>query len=372
MKRTLLTIIFLLGWAASASAQIILNGTLEEDSGKGVSDTRITVAGGPSDTTDSKGQFSIGLSRDFIEGERVILGVAKKGWVINHPLDGEWNLPNLKYQDVHTTRVIIVPKGSKKLWTHARIEKHIALLSDEIAKLKKEGWKPRPIDFSCYLSEWAEKYGFTPVEVKEAFDQWAKQAKKSEDKRTRALGEFYRKNFALAAQYFEEAAIHEEAELKRLREATRLKTLSTYANRKDAGNSLGNLHRFQEALEQYQKAQKLVNNQGDFPKEWAEIRIFTGNTKSQIGIRSEGKAAHKFLNEARQDYIEALEVYTQKDLPQDWAMTQNNLGNALSEQGIRTGGEEGARLLAQAVEAYRKALVPTCISSRTCFRASCS
>ena len=107
-------------------AQIKLNGTLLTDAEAPVADTKISVAGGQQDITDSRGQFSIELSLDFIQGERVILTVQKDGWVINHPLDGEWNLPNVALQKIQFTKVIIVPKGSKALWTHDRIEKHIA------------------------------------------------------------------------------------------------------------------------------------------------------------------------------------------------------------------------------------------------------
>ncbi len=132
------------------------------------------MAGGPSEITDVKGQFSIRLSNDFVEGERVILTVSKKDWFINHPLDGEWNLPNIRYQKVHTTKVIIVPKGSKKLWTHERIEKYVAKLNDELVRMKKADSKPKPVEFTYYLSEWANKYGFTYDQVKEEFDRWAK------------------------------------------------------------------------------------------------------------------------------------------------------------------------------------------------------
>ena len=105
------------------------------------------------------------------------------------------------------------------------IEKHIALLSDELAKLKKEGDKPKPIDFTYYLSQWATKYGFTSDEVKKEFDRWAKQAERSKDKRTRVLRESYQKNYALASNYFDEAALDEETELNRLQEKVRLKRL---------------------------------------------------------------------------------------------------------------------------------------------------
>ncbi len=251
----------LLFWLTTARAQITLNGNLLTDAEKPVPNTKVGVAAGPSNTTDSKGQFSIKLSLDFIEGERVFLVVEKPNWVINYPLDGEWNLPAKKLQEVPTqyTKVIIVPKGSKALWTHARIEKHVALLSDEIAKLKKEGDTPKPIDFSFYLSEWANKYGFTSDQVKAAFDQWANAVKDSTDKRTKGLREFYLKNFAKAATLFEEAALEDEADLKEIAEALRQKTLRAYANWKDAGNSLSNLLQFEDALEPIRKLGLCIN-----------------------------------------------------------------------------------------------------------------
>ncbi len=67
------------------------------------------------------------------------------------------------------------------LWTHARIEKLIATMSDEIAQLKKEGNKPRPIDFSYYLSRWATDYGFYATEVKAQFDAWERSVGTAED-----------------------------------------------------------------------------------------------------------------------------------------------------------------------------------------------
>ncbi len=346
----------LLLWLTMASAQIILNGTLQTDAKKPVPNTKVGVAGGPApNTTDSKGQFSLRLPLDFIQGERVILIVQKKDWVINYPLDGEWNLPNLKLQNVQYIKVIIVPHGSMKLWTHARIEKYIALLSDEIARLKKEGDQPKPIDFSYFLEKWADEYDFTPDSVKAAFDRWAKNVKHTEDKRTKALREFYLKNFAVAAALFEEAALEDEADLKEKEEELHRKTLQAYANWKDAGNSISNLYRFEEALGNYEKASKRVPRERYAP-EWAEIRNLIGITKQEIGLRIEGETASRLLQESEAAYREALQVYTREQLPQHWAMTQNNLGHALREQGIRTGGEEGQQLLAKAVAIFHAAL----------------
>jgi len=332
-----------------------MSGVLQTDAEKPVPDTQVGVAGGPSNTTDSKGQFSLRLSLDFIEGERVILVVQKKDWVINSPLDGEWNLPNIKLQNVQYTKVIIVPKGSKALWTHARIEKHIVLLSDELATLKKEGDKPEPINLSYYLGEWANKYGFTPDQVRAAFDQWYTATEKSDNHRRKALREFYRQNFFLAAQYFVAAARENSAHLKAIREAQRQETLQAYANWKDAGNSLSNLYRFEAALAMYDSAKSYVPKE-NYLKEWAEVEILIGSMKVEIGSRVQGEKALALLKEAEQIYRQALEGYTREQLPQEWARTQNNLGIVLNEQGFRITRVEAVAVLAQAISAFHAAL----------------
>jgi hypothetical protein len=142
-----------------ASAQVTLNGNVQEDADKvvPVPNTRVVVNGSYSDTTDSIGQFSIKLSRDLIQGERVIIMVDRRGWVVNSPVDGDWNLPNFKTQNVQTTKVSIVPRGSMKLWSHERITKYVEKLSDELAKQKKEGEKPGPVDFTTYLDQYARQ-----------------------------------------------------------------------------------------------------------------------------------------------------------------------------------------------------------------------
>ena len=104
-------------------------------------------------------------------------------------------MPNFKYQNVQITTVILIPKGSKKLWTNERIERYIAQLSDQITKLKKEGNTPQPIDFTYYLKEWAEKYGFSLEQVKKAFNEWVASTKGSQDYRQLGLREYYLKNF---------------------------------------------------------------------------------------------------------------------------------------------------------------------------------
>ncbi len=353
--KQLFILLFLLLVPALASA-IVLNGTLQDDSGHPFANTKIGIMAGPSQDTDSKGQFSLSLTRDFVSGERVIIRVSKPGWVIFRPIEGEWNLPNDRYQQVQTSTVILVPKGSKKLWENQRIEQFIARLSDKLSQARNElvkaGQTPRPVDFSSYLNEWGEQYGFTPEEVRTQFDLWARQAAVSKELNTRALAEFYRKNFADAAHLFEEAAKQGEARQKALEEAERQNKLEVYSNWKGAGNSYVAMYRFDEALVAYQKAQAVVANRNDFPMAWAEIRVLMGNTYSQIAGQAD--AAHFAV--ATMCYNEALQVFTQEALPLQWATTQNNLGNALIAQGVRLEGIAGQNCLREAVAAFRKAL----------------
>nr|MDQ3012928.1 tetratricopeptide repeat protein [Acidobacteriota bacterium] len=261
--------------------------------------------------------------------------------------------------NIQTLEVIIVPRGSKALWTNARIEKQIAKLSDEIAKLKKEGDTPRPIDFGFYLREWAEQFGFTPEQVKAAFDEWAKAVEKSDDYRTLGLRAFYQNNFPLAAENFVKAAQKDEGQIKPVQEQLDRRILSAYQNRKDAANSLTNSYQFREALEQYNLAKLRlaeVISKDKHRYEQAEIEVLISNTKQELGVRVEGAEGNRLLSEAVDSHKRVLAVFTREQSPQDWAMTQNNLGNTLSLQGERMAGNEGVKRLAEAVAAFRNAL----------------
>jgi tetratricopeptide (TPR) repeat protein len=245
-------------------------------------------------------------------------------------------------------KVVIVPYGSTKPLDHASIEKQIAILSDEVAKMRKESSQPKSVDFSFYLKEWAEKYGFTPDQVKTQFDQWATEVENSDNFRTLGLREFYLKNFTRAAENFTKAAL--QGEQRRMQE-----DLATFEDWKMAGNSHYADYKFREALETYRKAEKIATFD-KYPRQWGEVRIFLGNTLSELGIRVKGEESKSLLSSAVSSYRQALKLYTRHDAPRYWAGTQNNLGIALTEQGIRSGGQEGADLLAQAVQAYQKAL----------------
>ncbi len=350
-------------FSVTALGQVTLTGTLKEDSSNGVRAlplTQMVVDGGGSTETDTKGKFRFKLPNKFKAGDIVHIRVMNKnGFIINDPLDGYWNLPD-NTRNFASRDVILVPKGSKKLWTNARIEKHLSKLSDEIARLKKEGDMPRPIDFSFYLREWAEQYGFTPEQVKTAFDDWAKAVEKSDDYRTLGLRAFYQNNFPLAAANFVKAAEKDERQANRIGEQFDREKLSAYQNRKDAGNSLTNSYQFREALEQYNLARLRLTElilKDKHRYEQTEIEVLSGSAKRELGIRLEGAEGNRLLSEAVDLYKRAFAIFTREQLPYQWAMTQNDLGNALLRQSERVASEEGLKLLAEAISAFRNALL---------------
>jgi tetratricopeptide (TPR) repeat protein len=349
---------------------LTLNGALMTDGKEPVPETRISVHG-IENKTDLKGQFKIVLSGDFSEGDRVTIKVIKPGWAINYPLDGEWNLPNFKLQNIQTLDVIIVPRGSKALWTHKRIETYIARLSDNFTKQKgllsaelaqartantrlQEEARPAA-DFSEYLDRWAREFGQTPEQVRTAFDEWAKATEHSDDYRLLGLRQFYLKKFAAAADNFVKAALRGEERVKRAEERLEKERLETYEDWKLAGNAQYNDYNFREAISSYERAAKHVTKER-LPQEWAETKNLLGNARVELGTRVEGQESQSLLGEAVAAYRAALEVFARERSPQDWAMIQNNLGVALISQGERAGDKDSMRLLAESVTTYRKAL----------------
>ena len=354
MRRFNIILLLALCGYLSSRSQIVLNGRVITDDSSSVPNTKIGVAGGQSDNTDSKGQFSIKLSIDFIEGERVILIVFKDRWVINHPLDGEWDLPNVKYQNVHTTKVIIVPYGSKKLWSHGRIEKLLGLLSDEIikrdaqiARLEKEASTPKSLDFTFALKEWASKYGFTPKEVKGVFDEWAEEVKEATDYRTLGLRAFYEMNLKTAAENFGKAYTQGVEKKNAI-------SLENYQNAKDAGNSFYKLYFFDSALVWYQRAEKEVSR-ADYPREWVRTKVLIGDAARSIGERAESPKSNQMLSYAVESHNEALQACNREKFPEEWATTQNELGIATMRLAWQAGGERSEELIKNGLQALLSA-----------------
>jgi tetratricopeptide (TPR) repeat protein len=316
---------------------------------------------GDSERTKAGGLFNLPLPDAFGAGERITVQVDKEGWRIQYPLDGELRVS--EPTDRGRVAIRLLPLGSKKWWSDDRIEKFIA----DIAVRAKEqigGEKEKQTpDFGRYIKEWATQYGFSVEEAWAEIERWVSEVQQKQDDLYKlGLAAFAEKNFARANELFldsvtvnaermRETERHIEAQKQRVEEY-REATILDYCL---AGDAAYNDYAFTKALDAYRAALDFTD-QGQRPRQWAEVTMDVAKANYQIGVRTEGPAVQQRLAEAVAAYRAALEVYTRALLPQQWATTQNNLGTALSDQGTRTGGEEGRRLLAEVVAAFRGAL----------------
>ena len=324
--------------------QIKLSGRLITDTGEPVANTKVRVEG-ESAHSDANGKFNLSLSSKLRESARLTIIVEKKNWVINQPLDGEWNLPTTGPQ---TLDVIIAPWGSKALWTPARIEKELKQRSDAI-------------DIDTYVEQVARKYGATQQVTKEAFDKWATTQNNTgntlrDQGRTidgpeavRLLGE--------AASAYRRALLVFTRESMPLEWATTQHNLG-FALQEQGARTQGTdaARLLAEAVAAYRQA-LTIRTREQLPRQWATTQNDLGNALQGAGTRAEGAEAIRLLSEATDAYGQALLFFTREYAPLDWSMTQHNLGSALHERGTRTEGPEALRLLGEAVAAYRQALI---------------
>lgn len=329
--------------------KIKLEGRLITDQGEPVPNTRVRVGDEQPALTDANGVFSTQLSAKAHVGERVVIVVEKKNWLINQPLDGEWTLPAMRS---HNLDVVIVPWGSKALWTDARIEKELKRKPDQIGK---------GFELDEYIQALARKYGSTPQVTKEAFDKWATNqnengnALKEQGRRldgpeaVRLLGE--------AVSAYRRALSIFTSESKPLEWATTQHNLGNALQEQGSRATASEAIRLlAESVAAYRQS-LTIRTREQLPRQWATTQNDLGNALQGQGTRAQGTDATRLLGEAAAAYSESLLFFTREYVPQDWAMIQHNLGSALHERGTRTEGPEALRLLGEAVVAYRQALL---------------
>ncbi len=162
------------------------------------------VESGDTARTKEGGRFRLFLKDIFKPGTRVTLSVEKKGWRIQYPLEGDARVPD--DLDKELVEIRLLPIGSKKFWSADRIEK---LIRDTAEKTKEqihpEG-KPQDIDFSRYIKDWANKYGFSAQQAKAEIDKWVAEAEQKNDPYQLGLAAYAKKNFGEAGKLFEESA----------------------------------------------------------------------------------------------------------------------------------------------------------------------
>jgi len=318
--------------------QIRLDGRLISDEGKPVPNIRVSIADEQSAPTDKNGKFSIRLPPKLREGERVVIILDNTLFLINQPLDGDWIIPPAGTKGLE---VIVTARGSKAVWTDARIEK----------ELKQ----------NRHLEDLFNKYGSAPDLTKAAFEKWATTqsgiGNSLREQSTRAEGpEAVRLLGEAASAYRRTLLVLTRDSMPQDWATTQhslgyvLQELGVRATGPEA------MRLISEGVAAYRQALS-VRTREQLPLQWAMTQNDLGNALQAQGLRSEVAEARRLLAEATSAYREALLVFTREYVPQEWAKTQHNLGSALQEQGTRTDGSEGRKLLGEAVAAYRQALL---------------
>jgi hypothetical protein len=327
-----------------------------------VGNTRVVIAGVGGKLTGPNGKFTFDIPNGWPSGKMILIDVNKPGFIVNDPVDGKWTLPSLEEQNIRVLNVIIVPRGSKKLWSNQRIENYIGKLAEqvdkqrkELASLREETSKPKPVDFTPYFKEWASKTGFTPEVVKELFDEWARSPDNPNSHSSKALKDFYNGKYIEAAGNFKAAADDDIETAKRLQGLADQKLLDGSRNLKRSGVSLIFASEFGKALESFEEVRKYVSEE-KYPDEVAELLDLIGIAKKELGIRREGKEGVTLLAESVVAHRQALEIANRINEPELLATIEANLAGSLYEQAIRVEGQDEKQLLNESEMAFRHAL----------------
>jgi len=356
MKQRILLIMFIISCLPSVTfgQAAKLEGYVFDHKNNPVANVRIVALPGQATLTDSIGHFTVIFPAAIHPGQAIRIQVAKPGWVVYTPLFGEC-VTQSATRNYEPLKVVIVPKGSPLVLSSGRMSQITARLADEYAKRNSITDPKRNFDEYAFLREYAEKYGLKLESLKAALDQWAK-ANDANDLEERALKEYWLGNYETAARLAGQAlpTALERVKYERI-EASR-KVIRLYTLKGTAHYEQSN---FQEALSAYREVEKRFDtkelSKEDFKEEWAETKLLLGNTRRELGARTEGEESRRFLLDALRNYEEALSVYIREHVPHKWAVTQNNLGSVLSLLGERQAGSEGESLLNRAIEAFYQA-----------------
>lgn len=206
MKRLKLTLFALL-LLTGVKSQITLLGTLVNDSMQPIPGVKMSISGQASTTTDSRGKFRFVLKsgeQGFKPGHQFQYKIHPKAWQIRNPFDGIWQLHDPMLPGMHKTVVILVPKGSKAMWTHAAIEKFIDNMQRMIAQQQRridQLSKPTPAEFDQFIAQWGDSHGYTVSEIKLELDKWMEATSESKNEDILARRAFINREFSKSAHH---------------------------------------------------------------------------------------------------------------------------------------------------------------------------
>jgi tetratricopeptide (TPR) repeat protein len=223
------------------------------------------------------------------------------------------------------------------------------LLRGELGRLSRE------LEEYAFIRKYANEYGFTLEQFVAAANRWAR-VKASDDKKERALKEFWNKNFDAAARLALEDIDEAERELDRSNqqqdEASR-RIIVIYGI---AGGSFYQQGKFGEALSAFEKIEQYFVsrrlNKEAFAEERAKIRLFAGDVKLAWGNQSEGAEKKRLLAEAAATFEGLATLFSREAFPQEWMFLQERLGDAMFGLGEVTEGRGRAEYFARAATVF--------------------
>ncbi len=223
---------------------------------------------GDRDLTDNSGIFRIFLGDSLHAGERISLGINKKGWEIQYPIYGETYIPANTEKEL--LKVKILPISSPLFLSHDQITRFVeySILKYSKESNKNIGEQSNKIQIDSTLKAWANRVGLTEKGVKEAFHKWLMDIyNQTSNLYEKGLAEYVKENYMLAAEMFNTSTVQKEILLNDLTEERKTleskeKTLVNEIIRDSrlAGESFEKKKDFLSAIEQYKKAVQYMGN----------------------------------------------------------------------------------------------------------------
>jgi len=358
MTRTLtLLIVFILSSPAIVLGQDAkLEGYVHDEKGRALVEATVAIPGGEETTTDSEGHFQVSFPSTAKLGEPVKIVIIKDDWVVFTPMFGKYVIQNMKFNS-EPLPITVVKRGSPRFLERARFGLIVGEIETRtsLAVNLNGGVNHAEQQRNNVLQEYAEDSGIPVSKLEAALDEWAKivQAETDEEAGRQA---YWRRDYRKSAELLRKSA-RDDTEQKQQSEAlltthrTRISRYLGAANSSyvddDPEEALFTLleldHKFETG--------EFVKSQSEF--QWAELRLFIGKSKIELGSKVSGSRSHELFNEAFDECQKAMSVYTPQAFPARWARTRQIEFWALFRKGERITGAAGLDLLNKSAAALR-------------------
>ena len=264
------------GAAASASAGPALTGRvlLGFQGVVPAAQVKLSLAGLSPTRTDDGGVFVLSLPPNSHPGIRIKIEIAKPGYCILSPYNGEVVVPE-DHGTTHPIEMRLLRSESKQGTSEDCLAKVIEAAANkpkQLTQLGQPGQQPEQLDLPREIKGWLERQGvrITDEQAKAELERWVTEVKSQPraDLQVIGLQRLAEKNYAEARKLFTRAA--EEAEKKLVEQVVR--------NYRLAGDAAIEELDFEAALALYQKAQARVSRSAE-PTLWIELKVLVGSVR---------------------------------------------------------------------------------------------